>query len=178
MAWIRVILCALLLQGCTGLNQQDPRDASAQWQDQQLEMDINGLAQQQPFKTHMDINAIVISQSVLLIGQSQSKPMTEQFLNLVEQIPSIHKIYNQIEEHAKLPIKEVTKDTWITTRLKTEMIASKQLSDVAIKVITENNIVYLLGYVNNNQADIATHMARNIPGVKKVVRLLKTPNNL
>jgi osmotically-inducible protein OsmY len=169
---IAFLCLALALQGCAGLNQQDPRTAKLQWQDKSLSMDINGLTSHGPFKDKMNINSIAVNGEVLLIGQSTSPQLTEQFLGLVKQIPNVKKVFNEIESRPLLDLGQISQDTLLTTRVKAEMIASKRLSDVTVKVLTENGVVYLLGYVNQTQADAATHIARNVSGVKKVVRFL------
>ncbi len=166
-------LClALALQGCAGLNQQDPRTAQSQWQDKTLSLDINGLTAHGPFKNKMDINSVAVNGEVLLIGQSTSPDLTKQFVHLVKQMPEVKKVFNEIESRPLLDIGQISQDTLLTTRVKAEMIASKRLSDVTVKVLTENGVVYLLGYVNKAQADAATEIARNVSGVKRVVRFL------
>ena len=66
---------------------------------------------------------------------------------------------------------QMAKDTWITTVIKSKMIASNDIDPNKIKVVTENGMVYLLGIVPRKQADIATWLARNTDGVKSVVRI-------
>lgn len=165
-------LTAFALQGCAGLNQQDPRTVQHQWNDTSLAMNIEGLTNHGPFKEKMDINSVAVNGEVLLIGQSTSPELTTQFVNLVKQMPEVKKVFNEIEARPLLDLNQISQDALLTTRVKTEMITSKRLSDVTVKVLTENGVVYLMGYVNQTQADVATEIARNVSGVKKVVRFL------
>ncbi|WP_394537319.1 BON domain-containing protein [Lysobacter enzymogenes] len=59
-------------------------------------------------------------------------------------------------------------DTWITTKVKTELMATGGVPGTDIKVETVNGVVKLSGSVNKTQADKAASIARNIDGVKKV----------
>lgn len=59
-------------------------------------------------------------------------------------------------------------DTWITTKVKTELMASSDVSGTDITVETVNGVVKLSGNVNKAQADKASSIAKNIDGVKKV----------
>ncbi|WP_240635277.1 BON domain-containing protein [Lysobacter enzymogenes] len=59
-------------------------------------------------------------------------------------------------------------DTWITTKVKTELMATSGVPGTDIKVETVNGVVKLSGSVDKAQADKAASIARNIDGVKKV----------
>jgi osmotically-inducible protein OsmY len=43
-------------------------------------------------------------------------------------------------------------------------------------VVTENSIVYLLGLLTKQEADVATEIARTTSGVQKVVRVFEFIN--
>lgn len=53
------------------------------------------------------------------------------------------------------------------------MLAKKGLESGAIHIITENGIVYLMGDVTHAQANLAVSVARDIPGVYKVVKVFQ-----
>ncbi|KWS03005.1 Osmotically inducible protein Y precursor [Lysobacter capsici AZ78] len=59
-------------------------------------------------------------------------------------------------------------DTWITTKVKTELLASSEVSGTDIKVETVNGVVKLSGTANKAQAEKAKSIAQNIDGVKSV----------
>jgi hypothetical protein len=62
-------------------------------------------------------------------------------------------------------------DSWITTKVKSQLIADSEIDPSKIKVITENGTVYLIGTVFPDQAMIATDIARSTAGVQNVVRV-------
>ncbi|MFK3648658.1 BON domain-containing protein [Lysobacter enzymogenes] len=64
--------------------------------------------------------------------------------------------------------KQPVSDTWITTKVKTELMATSGVPGTDIKVETVNGVVKLSGSVDKTQADKAASIARNIDGVKKV----------
>ncbi|MGX5728896.1 BON domain-containing protein [Pseudoxanthomonas beigongshangi] len=60
-------------------------------------------------------------------------------------------------------------DTWITTKVKTELLAAEDVSGLDIKVETTNGEVKLSGRVDNQaQIDKAVSVARGVKGVGKV----------
>ncbi|CTP88890.1 hypothetical protein XTPLMG730_2288 [Xanthomonas translucens pv. phlei] len=65
--------------------------------------------------------------------------------------------------------KEPVTDTWITTKVKADLLATKDVSGTDIKVKTLNGTVKLSGAVENKmQRDKAVSVAKMIDGVKKV----------
>lgn len=123
------------------------------------------------FKSHIEVNCF--NQVVLLTGEALSPELRTLAYNIVQAIPDVKKIYNQIA--IKGPTSSLTQasDSWITTKIKTQMLATKGLQSSNIKVITENGIVYLMGSVNSNQADIAVSIARRVSGVQRVVKVFE-----
>ena len=60
-------------------------------------------------------------------------------------------------------------DTWITTKVKSSLLAESDVSGLDINVDTLNGVVTLQGQVDNQgQIDIATRIARDIEGVTDV----------
>ena len=60
-------------------------------------------------------------------------------------------------------------DAWITTKVKTDLLATPDVSGLAIDVDTKDGVVMLKGAVDNKaQADKAVAVAKKIDGVKKV----------
>ena len=56
------------------------------------------------------------------------------------------------------------------------MIADEKLSGLIIKTVTEKGVVYLLGIVSRDEAELATTIARETGGVLKVVKLFEYLN--
>ncbi|AJC47156.1 MULTISPECIES: BON domain-containing protein [Xanthomonas] len=65
--------------------------------------------------------------------------------------------------------KEPVTDTWITTKVKADLLATKNVSGTEIKVDTVNGTVKLSGAVATKaEKDKAVAVAKKIDGVKKV----------
>lgn len=60
-------------------------------------------------------------------------------------------------------------DTWITTKVKADLLTTKDVPGLDLKVETVNGVVTLTGRVDSQaEADRAIHIARNIDGVSRV----------
>ena len=64
-------------------------------------------------------------------------------------------------------------DAWLTTKIKTQMLTDASHSRLAIKVVTENGIVYLLGLLTQAEATRATNLVQGVGGVQKIVKLFE-----
>jgi hyperosmotically inducible periplasmic protein len=68
-------------------------------------------------------------------------------------------------------------DTWITTKVKSSLLADNDVSGLAIEVETVNGVVTLSGQVDQqSQIEHATRIARDIEGVSRVETSALTVN--
>ena len=64
---------------------------------------------------------------------------------------------------------DAVSDAWITTKVKTSLLYSKNVDGLDIEVDTKNGVVTLSGTVDSNaERDLAVELARQVRGVKKV----------
>ena len=119
------------------------------------------------------VSVATFNHVVLMVGQAQTEEVQQRAFDDVSQIPGVRRIYNQVEVSPILTTWDQSKDTWITSKVKTAMLAKKGLSSSQIKVVTENKVVYLMGVVTPNQSRLATDSARHVSGVKKVVQVFE-----
>ncbi|WP_283596979.1 BON domain-containing protein [Photobacterium phosphoreum] len=177
MKWLLALLVisSLSLSGCSVFSTQDPRDNTQHWQDQKIEM---GIAHTRKYTKKLSIDSVALDGRILLVGQAASPQLKQAFVNQVRGITDVDHIYDQIQVRPLLAMTSISNDAWLTTKVKSQLIASKQLTNVVIKVITENKRVFLLGYVAPEQAIIATNIARNVSGVDHVITLFEKPQGI
>jgi osmotically-inducible protein OsmY len=104
-----------------------------------------------------------------LVGQAPTAALKKQAETTVAEVPKVTKIYNQLSIAMPSSVVERSKDSWITTQVKTRLLAEKNLNSYDIKVITEGTVVYLMGNPRDRDKNVALEIARNIAGVTKVV---------
>jgi osmotically-inducible protein OsmY len=110
---------------------------------------------------------------LLVIGQAPNTYCRDHAIEIIKQVPNIKRIYNEIEIANNTPALVRSSDTWITAKVKTELLLTKDFRSGQIKVVTENGTVYLLGLVTNEQANGAVAVARQVAGVQRVVKLFE-----
>ena len=65
-------------------------------------------------------------------------------------------------------MKQDTSDTWITTKVRSQLLTSDTVKSSNVKVTTENGEVFLLGLVTQQEAQSAAQIASQVSGVKHV----------
>lgn len=87
--------------------------------------------------------------------------------NLIS-ISAADSIASRVEPQASNPVEQLS-DAWITSKVKSSLIYSRNLDGLNIKVDTKSGLVSLNGVVANfAEKELAVEVARNIRGVKGV----------
>lgn len=124
------------------------------------------------------IEVTVFNGIVLLSGQTPSDEWRQQAESYAQNTPNVDKVYNQLTIEGPTSSLTRTSDSWITTKVRSLMLANQDLKSSSIKVVTENGVVYLMGIVSESQANIAVDIARQVSGVQKVVKIFQYDNTL
>ncbi|WP_141395348.1 BON domain-containing protein, partial [Enterobacter hormaechei] len=59
-------------------------------------------------------------------------------------------------------------DTWITTKVRSQLLSSDQVNSSNVKVTTENGEVFLLGLVTQEEGKAAAAVGSRVGGVNRV----------
>ncbi len=159
------------LSACSLFGSQDNRNLSEEWSDSKLSSNIAGLVNQPAYVGKARVNGIAYNGQLLLVGQAETEALKQAFIEDARLIDGVTRIYDQIYVKPPIELGQVTKDSWITTKVKSAFIAAPDFYSADVKVITEDGNVYLLGYVTETQGNQAIEIARNIDGVKQVITL-------
>jgi osmotically-inducible protein OsmY len=110
---------------------------------------------------------------VLLAGQVNDEVLKAGATQVARKVKGVRRIYNELEIGAPTSILQRSKDTWITGRIKSELLADSKIDGTSIKIVTENGVVYLLGIATSAEADVIADRASRVSGVHRVVRLFE-----
>lgn len=175
------LLIASVLQGCaavavvaitTGASMAtDRRSIGHQIDDQSVEVKAyNEITKNQALNENTNLHIISVNGSVLIIGQAPNTYLRDQAIKIVNDIDGVVRIHNQIRIGNLTSITTQTNDVWLTSKVKSALFSSDKVNGDAIKVITENAEVFLMGLVTKAEADIAINITRNISGVNRVYK--------
>lgn len=152
----------------------DKRTSDVILEDQEISNKAIGRLNADPdLKDVARVSVSTFNHVVLMVGQAQSEELRQRAYDDVRSVPQVKRVYNQVQISPILTTLDQSKDAWITSKVKSAMLAKPGLSSSQIKVVTENKVVYLMGLVTPNQAKLATETARNVGGVSKVVQVFE-----
>ncbi|MEF2975532.1 BON domain-containing protein, partial [Pseudomonas aeruginosa] len=86
--------------------------------------------------------------SVVLMGQATTDAERRAFENQAKDVAGVESIHNQVRVKQPLSISAISNDSWITTKVKSALLAKSELNGIKVKVITEDSEVFLLGLVS------------------------------
>lgn len=122
-------------------------------------------------KTH--INVTSYNEVVLVTGEAPTEALREAVIKKIQAIPKVRHIYNEVAISAPSSFISRSSDTLITAKVKTALFEIKHFDPTRVKVVTERGVVYLMGLVTRNEADLAANAARRVGGVQKVVKMFE-----
>ncbi|MDR0565296.1 MAG: BON domain-containing protein [Azoarcus sp.] len=188
-----LFVCALaisgisLLQGCVplifagvgagALMAADRRSMSAYVDDEAIELRVGNLIRKY-FGNINHVNVTSYNRNVLLTGEVQDAAAQAEIQRLAGTVSNVRNVINETVIAPPSSLSNRANDSMISTNVKTRLLAPE--SGVAahhVKVITEANVVFLLGLVTESEGESAAETARGSKGVTKVVKVFEYIGN-
>lgn len=167
--------CAPLIIGGAvigGVMAVDRRTAGTQVEDEGIELRaINRISAALGDRAHVNVTSY--NRQALLTGEvasAQDRQTVDQIMLSVENIRSV---VNDLAVMPTTSLSQRSNDTFITGKVRASLVDAQDISANSFKVLTERNIVYLMGRVSQREAQRATDIARGVSGVTKVVRVFE-----
>lgn len=172
---LQACIPAVFVAGATvgGAVLYDKRSMKEIVMDQNIANQAQTLIARSPQLKDTHITVTCFHQVVLIVGQAPTPEQRALAYQLVSQVPNIKRIYNRITIAAPSSAIARANDSWITSKVKTMMIAKPGLRSSDIKIITEDGTVYLMGNVTPEQEQLAVDVARRVAGVQTVVKVFQ-----
>lgn len=118
-------------------------------------------------------NVTSFNRNVLITGEAFNEESKAKAEAIVKDIENVRSVTNEIIVAAKTSLGGRSNDTFITSKVKTNMVTENRFQANYVKVVTENSVVYLMGIVTHKEADDATEIARSVDGVETVVKVFE-----
>ncbi|NDO79762.1 osmotically-inducible protein OsmY [Citrobacter sp. NCU1] len=177
---LAVLISALLLQGCVAAAVvgtaavgtkavTDPRSVGTQVDDSTLELRVSSaLSKDAQIKKEARINVTAYQGKVLLVGQTPNTELSSRAKQIAMGVEGTTEVFNEVRQGQPISLSEASNDTWITTKVRSQLLTSDQVKSSNVKVTTENGEVFLMGLVTDREAKAAADMASRVSGVKRV----------
>jgi len=179
---ISSVSCTAFLVEATGEDgiQEDPTERTTgqviEDRSIQTKIIVNMKSQEPAFRSaHFDV--VSHNGVVLLVGQVASEELKARATEIASEASTkIRRIHNELEVAGKTSLLARGNDTWIATKIRTQMLANSEVPSGQVRVITENGAVYLMGLISEMDGERAAELARNVSGVTRVVKVFEYIN--
>jgi osmotically-inducible protein OsmY len=167
--------CAPLIVGgvvAGGLMAADRRTSGSQVEDQGIELRAQNRIRE-TFGSTVHVNVTSFNRQALLTGEVPNEQDRQRVESVVAGVANVRAIVNDLAVMPNTTLGQRSNDTYITGKVRAGLVDAQDLFATAYKVVTERNVVYLMGRVTQREADRATAIVRSIDGVAKVVRVFE-----
>ena len=120
------------------------------------------------------IDLAIFNGDILLAGHVPSEQLREEALSRIKSLKGYRRIFNQLSISNSRT--DSIQDSWITTKIRSGILANSDIDPDQFKIVTTDKIVYLMGDVIPSQAKDVIYIARKCVGVRRVVKLFKYYN--
>lgn len=167
--------CAPLVVGGAvmgGMMATDRRTTGTQVGDEGIELRaVNRIRETLGDRAHVNVTSF--NRQVLLTGEvptAQDRATVDQ---IVAGVNNVRSVVNDLAVMPSTSLGQRSNDVLITGKVRASFVDAKDVFASAYKVVTERNVVYLMGLVTPREATRATEIARGVGGVSKVVRVFE-----
>ena len=182
-ATISLAAGATLLNGCiplviggaaaTAQIATDRRTTGAQLDDEFIE--DKAIAQiADRLKSDIHVNVTSYNGIALLTGEVPTEATKNDVAQVVRSMPKVRIVQNELVVGPTSRLSARTNDTFITSKVKARFVEAHSRFQINhVKVVTERNVVYLMGIVRRDEGDAAAEIARTTSGVERVVKVFE-----
>jgi len=121
-------------------------------------------------KVHININSY--NRKVLVTGEVPDEAAKTDITRIVGTVQNVTAVFNELQIGPLTTFSTHSRDAITTSSIKLRLrnVTGKEFFKAdRVKVVTERDIVYLMGLVTRAEADVAIEVARTSSSVKKVV---------
>jgi osmotically-inducible protein OsmY len=183
---LALALSATLLSGCAApvvlagaaagsvAVAHDRRSAGTQLDDNAAEFKAKAaIAEDKELADNSHINVTAFSGVVLISGETRRQDLRSRIEQLVRNVAASRKVYNEVVVGEPAATGARLSDSWISTKIKSKLLANEDIDGSRVKVVTEAGSVFLMGLVTRAEANIATAVASDTGGVARIVRVFE-----
>lgn len=167
--------CAIVAVGAAGALTakvaNDRRTVGTQLDDQTAEGQVSyQWSKSDALKKSTNLQVDIYNGVALITGQAPSQVLIDEAVDGVEKVEYVQKIHNQVRMIMPIDASTQANDIWLASKVKTKLVADERVPSLQVKVIVQNSEVFLMGRVSNQEGTYAVDVARNVNGVKRVIR--------
>lgn len=178
---VAALVGATLLSGCvtsmvlggaaaTGLIASDRRTAGMQLTDKTIGITIENRAKTQLNADTIRVNATSFNQRALITGEVSSQADKDRVTEIARGVTDVKEVINELMIGQPAAFDVRSRDAWISSKVRSELLVTKNIPSRTISITTSQGVVYLMGQVTQQEGDLAAQTAASVNGVVRVVK--------
>lgn len=185
--WLALALAVLALGPCAGCvapvlvagaaagaaMATDKRTTGAVLDDQSIELKAGGEINADDTLKDAHISITSYNRIVLLTGQVPAQELRDRVIAHVNTVDKVRTIHDELTIGPSISMKQRGIDSLTTAKVKSRLLGEQGLPSVHVKVVTENNVVYLMGIARRNDAQYIARIVQQVDGVVRVVLVIE-----
>lgn len=158
--------------GGTALVVADRRSVGTQADDEAIELKIaNNIGA--GFGDRVHVNVTSYDAIVLLTGEVPTAELRTSINEIARTTAKVRRVDDELTIGSVSSIGSRTNDSYITSKVKARFVEANKFAPNHVKVVTERQVVYLMGLVRHSEGDTAAQIAATTSGVVRVVKLFE-----
>ena len=149
----------------------DRRSPQTQYDDQAIELRADSRISE-ALNKRGHINVISYYRKVLLTGEVPTSEDRQRAQAAAAGVADVVGVVNELAVQPDSTLTQRSSDTYVTSKVKTNLLNANGVPANSIKVVTERSTVYLMGRLTRRETDLATEVTRTTSGVDRVVRVV------
>jgi osmotically-inducible protein OsmY len=164
---------AILTNGAHATINTDRRSSSTVLMDAALEIEVKHKLNELALDDDSRIHLKSFNRHIIVLGQTPQHEDIEKISSLLASTDGVKKIYNEVTPQKSINRWQKMQDKWITAKIKSSMLVTPHVNPWRLHVMTENNIVYLIGIIKPEEEEAIVNIAKTTSGVTKVVKIFE-----
>ena len=150
----------------------DRRDSSTLLDDQGIEMRV-GRQIYDAVSGSSHVNVTSWAGRVLLTGEVQTEQDKQRAEQVARGVANVREVINELGVMPSSGLGTRSSDSFVTSKVKSALAGTANVSVKDVKVITERGTTYLMGRVTAAEGEAATEAVRSVSGVERVIRVFE-----
>lgn len=126
-----------------------------------------------PHLKKANISLVTFNKDLIAIGQVPNQAEKKLVTKTLKPLEGARRFFNELTIGSNTSMVQAIRDSWLTAKLRTKMVAENGVEPSRFKIVTEKNVIYILGDVKKAQANKVVALAQQVSGAKKIVRILR-----
>lgn len=126
-----------------------------------------------PYLEHAHVNINAYNGVILLTGEVANNDLRTLAGDTARNFRGVRQVHNELQVTGSSSLISRSNDVWLSTKVRSKLIAEKNMKSTRIKVVTENGVIYLMGLVTRSTGDHAARVASTTRGARRVVKVFE-----